>query len=174
MSIQHALLALLNEQPSFGLLLHEQFEETTGNVWPVNIGQIYTTLQRLERDGYVISESTTSRRAQKNYQLTRAGRAELERWLQTPVEGETPPRDELVIKISVAAQMADVDMGQLVQVHRRAVIEMMQRYTKLKAAVGLDEVGRLLVIDAQLFRLEGIARWLDATETRLQLRNNQG
>ena len=51
MSVRHALLALLSEGPKYGLQLREEFEAGTGEVWPLNVGQVYTTLQRLERDG---------------------------------------------------------------------------------------------------------------------------
>src|SRR5271168_1957326 len=53
MSVRHALLALLSEGPKYGLQLREEFEANTGQVWPLNVGQVYTTLQRLERDGLV-------------------------------------------------------------------------------------------------------------------------
>ena len=56
MSIRHALLALLSEGPKYGLKLREEFEERTGEVWPLNVGQVHTTLQRLERDGLVESD----------------------------------------------------------------------------------------------------------------------
>ena len=56
MSVRHALLALLSEGPKYGLQLREEFEARTGEVWPLNVGQVYTTLQRLERDGLVESD----------------------------------------------------------------------------------------------------------------------
>src|ERR1700761_5255868 len=56
MSVRHALLALLSEGPKYGLQLRHEFETRTGEVWPLNVGQVYTTLQRLERDGLVEAE----------------------------------------------------------------------------------------------------------------------
>ena len=58
MSVRHALLALLSEGPKYGLQLRQEFEARTGEVWPLNVGQVYTTLQRLERDGLVESDDT--------------------------------------------------------------------------------------------------------------------
>src|SRR6202012_3215532 len=55
MSVRHALLALLSEGPKYGLQLRQEFVARTGEVWPLNVGQVYTTLQRLERDGLVES-----------------------------------------------------------------------------------------------------------------------
>ena len=174
MSIQHAMLALLSEQPQFGLALQQQFESSTGNVWPLNVGQVYTTLQRLERDGLVVSEEGEAKRAQKNYHLTPQGHTELLRWLQTPSESEPPPRDELIIKVLVATQIAAIDTVDLIQTHRRQLIEMMQRYTRMKVAAAEDDIALALVVDAQIFRLEGLVRWLDSAETRLTQQKTTG
>ncbi len=53
MSIRHSLLALLQDRPRYGYQLRIEFEDRTGSSWPLNIGQVYTTLDRLERDGLV-------------------------------------------------------------------------------------------------------------------------
>src|SRR5436190_14222920 len=100
MSVRHALLALLSEGPKYGLQLRQDFEARTGEVWPLNVGQVYTTLQRLERDGLVRSDDDLDG-PQKGYQLTAAGDAELRTWLRAPA-GAAPPRDELAIQGRVA------------------------------------------------------------------------
>src|SRR5262245_52634958 len=102
MSIRHALLALLSEEPKYGLRLRQEFEARTGEVWPLNVGQVYTTLQRLERDGLVASEGDDEG-PQRHFAITEVGRAELDDWLRTPPDLSSPPRDELVIKMLVAA-----------------------------------------------------------------------
>ena len=79
-----------------------------------------------------------------------------------------PPRDELVIKVLVALQVPGIDVHELLQVHRRHTIEVMQRYTRVKAEAAEDEVPLALVADAELFRLEAIVRWLDAADVRLK------
>ena len=171
MSIPHALLALLSEKPKYGLRLQNEFEARTGEVWPLNVGQVYTTLQRLERDGLVESDGEGERsQKQKRYRLTSAGAQALADWLRTPPELVPPPRDELVIKVLVALQVPGIDIPELLQVHRRHVIEVMQRYTRIKAEAAQDDVPLALVADAELFRLEGIVRWLDAADVRLKQR----
>jgi len=67
MSIRHAILALLSERPKYGLQLQREFESSTGEVWPLNIGQVYTTLQRLERDGLVESDDAESEGPQRAF-----------------------------------------------------------------------------------------------------------
>jgi DNA-binding PadR family transcriptional regulator len=167
MSVPYALLALLSEGPKYGLRLQNEFEARTGEVWPLNIGQVYTTLQRLERDGLVESDGE-GERSQKRYRITQAGSQELTEWLRTPPELVPPPRDELVIKVLVALQVQETDVHEILQVHRRHVIEVMQRYTQVKAAATEDDVPLALVADAELFRLEAIVRWLDAADARLK------
>jgi DNA-binding PadR family transcriptional regulator len=172
MSVPHALLALLSEGPKYGLRLQSEFESRTGEVWPLNVGQVYTTLQRLERDGLVETDDE-GERSQKRYRITSDGAQELSGWLRTPPELVPPPRDELVIKVLVALQIPGIDIPQILQVHRRHVIEVMQRYTRIKAEAAEDDVALALVADAELFRLEAIVRWLDAADVRLKQRTPQ-
>jgi DNA-binding PadR family transcriptional regulator len=166
-SVPHALLALLAEGPKYGLRLQNEFESRTGDVWPLNVGQVYTTLQRLERDGLVESGGE-GERSQKRYRITSAGTQELADWLRTPPDLVPPPRDELVIKVLVALQVSGTDVHEILQVHRRHAIEVMQRYTRIKADAVEDDVPLALVADAELFRLEAIVRWLDAADVRLK------
>ena len=168
MSVRHAMLALLAEGPKYGLQLRQEFESRTGDVWPLNVGQVYLTLQRLERDELIESDGEGGEGAQKAYRITRRGHRELTTWLRTPPDLTTPPRDELVIKVLVALRLPSIDVTELLQVHRRSVVELMQRYTYIKAEAAPDDVSLALVADAELFRLEAIVRWLDATDVRLR------
>jgi DNA-binding PadR family transcriptional regulator len=166
-SVRHALLALLSQGPKYGLQLRQEFEARTGEVWPLNVGQVYTTLQRLERDGLVASEDADEG-PQKGYRITHGGREELLDWLRTPSDDGQPPRDELLIKVLVAVQVPGVEVGDVIQVHRRHLVELMQRYTAVKADAATDDVALALVVDAELFRVEGAVRWLDSAEVRLR------
>jgi DNA-binding PadR family transcriptional regulator len=168
-SVPHALLALLSAEPKYGLRLQSEFESRTGEVWPLNVGQVYTTLQRLERDGLVEADGDGDR-SRKRYRITSDGGRELADWLRTPPDLVPPPRDELVIKVLVALEVPGTDVHQVIQIHRRHAIEVMQRYTQVKAAAAEDDVPLALVADAELFRLEAIVRWLDAADVRLKQR----
>lgn len=168
MSVRHALLALLSEGPKYGLQLRTEFEDRTGEVWPLNVGQVYQTLQRLERDGLVASDEDGDDGPQKGFRITPAGAAELAAWLRTPATDVAPPRDELVIKVLVALRLPGVDLAEVVQVHRRHLVELMQQYTRLKEDASPDDVSLGLVADAELFRLDAVVRWLDAAEARVR------
>lgn len=168
MSVRHALLALLSEGPKYGLQLRQEFEARTGEVWPLNVGQVYTTLQRLERDGFVASDDTADEGAQKNFQITTEGATELTRWLRTPPDLSSPPRDELVVKVLVALRVPGIDVRDVIQVHRRYLVELMQQWTRLKEDDAQFDLSFALVVDAELFRLDSVIRWLDAADGRLK------
>ena len=168
MSVRFALLALLSEGPKYGLQLREEFEARTGEVWPLNVGQVYTTLQRLERDGLVISDDADTEGPQKGFRITAAGREELAGWLRTPSDLASPPRDELVMKILVALRLPATDVVEVIQVHRRHLVELMQQWTRIKEAEAGFDMGLALVVDAELFRLDSVIRWLDSADGRVK------
>lgn len=162
------MLALLSEGPKYGLQLRQEFEARTGEVWPLNVGQVYTTLGRLERDGLVESDDSSDDSPQKGFRITSDGESELGRWLRTPPDLSSPPRDELVVKVLVASGMPDVDVHQVIQTHRRYLVELMQQWTRLKQDESGDDLGFALVVDAELFRLDSVVRWLDMADGRFK------
>jgi DNA-binding PadR family transcriptional regulator len=166
MSVRYAMLALLSEGPRYGLQLRDEFEARTGEVWPLNVGQVYQTLQRLERDGLVESDGTGDQGPQNHFRITAEGERELAAWLRTPPDLSSPPRDELVMKVLVALYVPSADVHAVIQAHRRYVVELMQRWTRIRE----DDAGDFntaLAIDAELFRLDSVVRWLDAAEARV-------
>ena len=169
MSVRHALLALLSEGPKYGLQLREEFEARTGEVWPLNVGQVYTTLQRLERDGLVESDDDEDAPGpQKGFRITGNGAEELAAWLRTPPDLASPPRDELVIKILVAVRLPGVDVHEVIQSHRRYLVELMQQWTRLKDEEAAFDLNLALVLDAELYRLDSVVQWLDTADGRLK------
>lgn len=168
MSVRHALLALMSEGPKYGLQLREEFEAGTGEVWPLNVGQVYTTLQRLERDGLVASDGADDDGPQKRYRITNDGERELAEWLRTPPDLSLPPRDELVIKVLVALRVPGVAVSNVIQAHRRYLVELMQQWTRLKEDEARFDLSFALAVDAELFRLDSVIHWLDAADGRLK------
>jgi DNA-binding PadR family transcriptional regulator len=166
MSVRHALLALLSQGPRYGLQLRDEFMAGTGEVWPLNVGQVYTTLQRLERDGLVESDEEAAPGPQNVFRITASGTDELAAWLRTPPDLSSPPRDELVIKVLVALRVPGTDTLEVIQVHRRYLVELMQQWTRLKSDDA--DLGTALVVDAELFRLYAVVRWLDTASGRIK------
>ena len=168
MSVRHALLALLSEGPKYGLQLRHEFEARTGEVWPLNVGQVYTTLQRLERDGLVGSDRPGEDGPQKGFSITEAGVEELGVWLRTPPDLSSPPRDELVMKVLIAVRVPGIDAHEVIQLHRRHLVELMQRWTHIKEDAAEHDLSLALAVDAELFRLDSVIRWLDVADARLR------
>ncbi|MQS13908.1 PadR family transcriptional regulator [Streptomyces kaniharaensis] len=180
MSIRHGLLALLDQGPRYGYQLRTEFEARTGATWPLNVGQVYTTLSRLERDG-LVEPAGEDDEGHQFYAVTDAGRAELRSWFDTPVPRTNPPRDELAIKLAMAVTVPGVDVAAVVQGQRRHSIKALQDYTRLKGralageprsgAAGSAPAGSdlawLLVLEQLIFQTEAEIRWLDHCETRL-------
>jgi DNA-binding PadR family transcriptional regulator len=167
MSIKHGLLALLERGPMYGYQLRHAFEESTGGTWPLNIGQVYTTLGRLERDEMVRSLPENDG-GQRSYEITDSGRTELALWFATPVSHADRPRDELAIKLALALTTPGIDVASVLQNQRTATMRTLQEYTRLKvSATGPADLPWRLVIDAMLFQAEAEIRWLDHCETSL-------
>jgi DNA-binding PadR family transcriptional regulator len=150
----------------YGYQLRAAFEETTGGTWPLNIGQVYSTLSRLERDELV--RELAGDGTQRSYEITDAGRADLALWFASPVSRSDRPRDELAIKLALALTTPGVDVRQVVQTQRTATMRTMQEYTRLKArGPQPGDLAWRLVLDAMLFQVEAEVRWLDHCEASL-------
>src|SRR3954468_834651 len=166
MPIRRGLLTLLAREPMHGYQLRSEFDAATGATWPLNIGQVYTTLSRLERDGFVEPVGESDGRV--TYRITTQGLEEVEKWFEHPVAREGRPRDELAIKLALALTTPGVDVHRVVQVQRTAALRSLQELTRLKA--GTDPVADaawLLVLEAMIFQTEAEVRWLDHCETRI-------
>jgi DNA-binding PadR family transcriptional regulator len=172
MSVRYGLLALLAEEPTHGYHLKTEFETRTGGSWALNIGQVYTTLQRLERDGLVVAERNegdSGEADRTDYRITAAGRVQLNDWFASPVVPEGPPRDELTIKVLLAIAANDVDVTDVLQRQRSATLAQLQAYTRRKAQANPEkEVAFLMLLDALIFKAEAEVRWLDACEARIR------
>jgi DNA-binding PadR family transcriptional regulator len=168
MSVRQSLLALLEEQPRYGYQLRTEFEARTGATWPLNVGQVYTTLARLERDG-LVERAGDDGEGHPLYRITEAGRQDVREWFETPVDRTAPPRDELAIKLAIAVTVSAVDVPAIVQRQRTATVRALQDYTRLKrkGARGDHDLAWSLVLDSLIFQAEAEIRWLDHCETRL-------
>jgi DNA-binding PadR family transcriptional regulator len=166
MSVRQGLLALLDESDMYGYQLRATFEQRTGATWPLNIGQVYTTLSRLERDG-LIEEAGSDDEGHQTYRITPAGREEVRRWFVTPVSRAAAPRDELAIKLALAVQAVDVDVTAIIAAQRTETLRTLQDYTRLKAKAEPTDVAWLLVLDSMVFQAEAEVRWLDLCDSRM-------
>lgn len=170
--IKEALLGLLAAQPMHGYELKVELDRVLGRTTPVNVGQIYTALSKLEKDGLVGTEFVAredQRAEMKVYSLSPAGAEHLHRWFAEPVV-KVDLRDELFIKLSLARRTGRAEVGLIVQGQRLTTLRSIQELTLLKERLesGDDEVA--LLIEGAILHLEADLRWLDLWEQRFAKR----
>lgn len=167
MAVREGLLSLLQPGSRYGYQLKTEFEAVTGGVWRLNVGQVYTTLDRLERDGFVSVELSDD--DQKLYTLTPAGQAELGSWWEAIPAEDPPPRDELMLKVMMAIEHGHDHALAVITRQRTALLTALQvhRHNAPTEITDTDTLATRLVTDALVVRAEADLRWLDLCESRL-------
>jgi len=175
MSLKHSILAVLSIGDCHGYQIRQEIESRTGQTWQINIGQIYSTLDRLERDNLIKADGANSE-GQIRYSITDAGRAEAIQWLRAPISQTTQIRHELAIKLALAVTLPGVDTELILQSQRIATLQNLQTLTtaKMNASESAKDLAWLLILDSQLFALEAELRWLDHVEGLLLVSNTRG
>ena len=165
MAVREGLLALLATGARHGYQLKVDFEAATGGAWTLNVGQVYSTLERLSRDQLVLVEEDDG---QKRYSLTAAGREELAEWFSAPPTDAAPPRDELMLKVLLAIDVGRDHAIEVLTRHRTALTGLLQqRRQATRASAGAQSLAEQLAADALAVRVEADLRWLDLCESRL-------
>ncbi len=167
MSLRLGLLALLSAEPKHGYQLKTEFERATGGMWTVNVGQIYTTLDRLVRDGCV-EVASAAEADQKQYRLTLDGYDALGAWWRALPQEDPPPRDELMVKVLLAIATRPDEALDVITAQRTAVLELLQqrRREQRRSVERGASVAQVLADDALVVRAEADLRWLDLCESR--------
>jgi len=169
MTVRQSLLAILDQGPCYGYQLRAEFARRTGGSWPLNVGQIYNTLDRLDRDG-LAEKGDTDEQGHVYWRITDAGRADVRRWLGSPVDRAAATRDELAVKLAIAATLPGVELADVIRTQRAASAERLQTLrTRAEddPQEGPEELARSLVIDAMVFSAEAEVRWLDHAAARI-------
>ncbi len=170
MSVRQSLLAILEQGPCYGYQLRAEFDRRTGSTWPLNVGQIYNTLDRLERDGFV-AKGDADAQGHVYWHITDAGRDAVASWLEAPVERAHATRDELAIKLAVAATLPGIDVADVIRAQQRASRSRLQALRDTtypgSPAGGPEELAWSLIVDSLVFAAEAEVRWLDHTAQRL-------
>ncbi len=172
MTIKNSLLAILADEPTHGYGLKSSFEKSTAGAWPLNVGQVYQTLSRLERDG-LVEACPTDDAARQTWQITDGGREALGGWYAEPVVADPPVRDELAIKVLLAVAADRVDVAHILQTQRKTSIERIQELTRHKRkACPKSELPWILLVDALILKAEAEVKWLDLCEAHLARRTS--
>jgi DNA-binding PadR family transcriptional regulator len=173
-AVKWALLGLLSEEPRHGYDLKGAFEEQLGGAWPLNIGQVYSTLARLERDGLVSSELVPQDLVpdRRVYRITEEGRRVLDAWLGEPATEPIRVKDEFFVKVLVRSLVNGGDARELIQMQRRQYFQALADLAALRANDGLNHMTKLLV-DGAMLHVEADLRWLDMCEERFGARRRR-
>ena len=167
MSVRHSLLAILAQGPCYGHQLRQEFDRRTGGTWSINAGQVYQTLDRLERDKLVESAGVDGE-GRELYAITPAGRAEADSWLVTPVL--RTERDELAIKLALAVTLPGTDASAVISAQRHASTAALAVVSSASAS----DLGEAVVIASLVATAEADLRWLDEVERILGGREPYG
>jgi DNA-binding PadR family transcriptional regulator len=169
-TVQRAVLALLSQQARHGYELHDLFEATVGGHWDLNSGQIYSSLERLARDGLVV-ETAVERGTgpdKRLWALTESGLDEVLHWFQVAVPRDYRLRDEFYLKLMLALVTQAERPQRVLQVQRRELFQELHDLTARRNALNPRQaLAQILLLDSAIMHTEAELRWLDMIESRL-------
>jgi DNA-binding PadR family transcriptional regulator len=163
--VRYPILALLATEPAHGYEIRRGLEERFGSVIsPLNAGQVYVTLQRLQRDELVAHDAVAQhgRPDKRVYRLTDAGRRALEEWMGT-ASAPTRLRDDFFMKLVFAQAVGLADPAELIARQRDAYLRSLAELERVLAGGDADSTTALVVEGAAL-HLEADLKWLDRCE----------
>ena len=167
MSVRDALLALLDRRPAYGYELKADFEAATGDGWPLNIGQVYSTLQRCERDDLATAQDEADDQGRRLWTISAEGREAVASWLETPAAPVEASRDAFSLKVLMAIEARPDQVDDLIRDQRNATMSELQALTREKASVADGDLARQLHLDRSVLLVEAQVRWLDMVEARI-------
>lgn len=162
--IRQALLSLLEAEPKYGYQLKSEFEAATGTAWLLNIGQVYNTLSRMERDGAIVGIGDDEE-GRPLYEITPDGQAELKNWLADTVARSTSTRDEVTMKVLMAAATGAADPAAIIATQRQASMDLLQQTTITRSAA--TSLADRLHLERLIVLTNAELRWLDIAEQTL-------
>src|ERR1700674_5953861 len=163
MSLNSGILWLLAERPLHGYEVKNRFESLLGGSWEVNFGQVYTTLQRLERDQLVEAAGERGDRGKLAYRLTEGGRRTLEDWLSRPETEPQQLREEIYVKLLLTTRLANGSLDELLAAQRRVYVQRLKDLSELEEGArrdGRDDL--VLLFMGGILHTEADLKWTDA------------
>lgn len=169
MSLKYGILGLLAEQPLHGYEVKNRFESLLGGSWEVNFGQIYTTLQRLERDQLVEAVGRRGGRGKQAYRLTDVGREALEEWLARPESEPQQLREEIYVKLLLSTRLANGRLDELLAAQRRVYLQRLKDLSEHEERArrdGRDDL--VLLFMGGILHTEADLKWTDAAAEEIR------
>jgi len=175
MSLKYGVLGLLADQPLHGYDLKSRFEQLLGGTWDVNIGQIYTTLQRLERDGLVEGDEARGDRGRRTYRLTEGGAKALNDWLEQPEVEPSQLREEIYVKLLLLGRRANGRLAAVLAKQRRVYLQRLKDLANVERRArqqGRDDLA--LLVKSAILHTEADLKWTDVYGEELEDRRTRG
>lgn len=176
-TVRLGVLALLDEGPSHGYQLKSDFEARTGGVWTVNVGQIYTVLDRLRKDGLAEPDDADGDGDRRPWKITSAGRKVVDAWFAEAAVTPAPTRDELLIKVLVAIGRSPATALGVIDTQRNALYFALQaerhtaRVSHSGNGVSDGSLAARIMAEAVRARHEADLSWLDRCEELVRTTN---
>lgn len=162
MSLKYGILGLLAEQPLHGYEVKTRYEALFGGTWDLNIGQVYTTLQRLERDGWVGEIGERGDRGKQRYGLTETGQAALQDWLQAPEDEPQQLRQDIYLKLLLISRLANGNLEGLLARQRRVYLQRLKDLGDLERQARRESRHDLvLLVQGAILHTEADVKWID-------------
>ncbi|WP_048601416.1 PadR family transcriptional regulator [Rubeoparvulum massiliense] len=160
MSVRHSILTLLYSRPRHGYDIKISFDEMVHHQWNLNVGQIYTTLDRLVRDG-LVEPLNAEHGEKKEYQITQQGREELYQWLIGPVE-RSLLKDEFYFKLLCAKQIQFHQEEEMIRRQKEMILRNMLQMRALRTQLDpVEDHAMILLVEGAILHLEADLKWLE-------------
>jgi DNA-binding PadR family transcriptional regulator len=166
-SVRLGLLAILDQGSCYGYQLRSELDRRTGSTGPVNVGQIYNTLDRLERDKLVRRVGGDSKRVDAAnftyYEITQSGRNEVNSWFASSLEPATAGR-ELAAKIALATTLPGVDAIAVIRTQRTATQRFLVSLGAVPDARTPEDLAHQVISTERIESAGGELRFLNEVE----------
>jgi DNA-binding PadR family transcriptional regulator len=161
---QEVVLAMLAKEPSHGYELRARLSHALGPLADgTSEGQMYVTLTRLEKGGFVARVDAPAERSdRKVYRLTSAGQERVGEWL-AEVSWPRPDLAEFHLKLIAAAQGGLADPIAMIDAQRRDLLRRLREVGRAVMEEQADSDAALL-LEGIVLRLQADLRWLQACE----------
>jgi DNA-binding PadR family transcriptional regulator len=169
MSLKFGILGLLSREPLHGYEVKQRFEELLGGTWEVNIGQVYTTFQRLERDHLIQPQGSRGDRGKLSYTITDAGRQAFEQWLGQPPEHPQQLREDIYVKLLLAGRLANGRLDHILNGQRRVCLQRLHDLGELEARARREgRTDLALMVAGAILHTEADLKWIDVCAEQLE------
>ncbi|HCT35462.1 MAG TPA: hypothetical protein DHD79_03420 [Firmicutes bacterium] len=162
MSVKHLFLAILSKKAMHGYDLKNAFEHLVSEQWTLNFGQVYTTLNRMERDGLVSSKEVrqVEKPDKKIYHLTEEGQHQLDQWLREEADWNVFG-DALSFRLAALEYLDRSKATALLSEYRVYLLKLIGELVAQKAAIKDPNSLTAWIFERNIMKAEADLNWVD-------------